>query len=221
MRIAYPDLQGCQQLAANSTDAEGRPYRGSIMLIRRGSCGFGSKSLAAQNAGAVGVIIFSCAPPLCPADFSDMSGTQNVSIPSVMIRYGTGQTLYDEIRSDPARETNITIEGTGPIDPADWAALKLMMQQNSNVLPDPFGGGTRPWPSLITGPDQYLDPCMNRVSGIWCIRGRVWAIKMVFLEYTGPVPAAIGQLSELRELVLGTPIFCVVEAARPFLATTD
>jgi hypothetical protein len=48
--VAFP-VDGCREL-------EGSGLAGTMVLIQRGTCEFGTKALHAQNAGALGVIVY-------------------------------------------------------------------------------------------------------------------------------------------------------------------
>lgn len=51
-------LSGCANFDAGAALAEGT-YVGKLMMIERGGCGFATKALSAQDAGAIGVLVFS------------------------------------------------------------------------------------------------------------------------------------------------------------------
>lgn len=68
---------------------------GKIAVIYRGSCQFGSKALAAQNAGAVGVIIINNVPGIPPLGAGNDGAT--VTIPVIGISQADGALLRNAI----------------------------------------------------------------------------------------------------------------------------
>ena len=79
---------GCSALT-NANDVDGK-----IALIRRGTCTFVTKVKNAQNAGAIGVVIYDS---LGTNPFT-MGGTDNsINIPSVMISRTNGLTLVNNL----------------------------------------------------------------------------------------------------------------------------
>jgi hypothetical protein len=71
---------------------------GKIAVIRRGSCEFGCKAEAAQNAGAVGVMIVN---NVAGAPVSMGPGTcgVNVTIPTIMVGQSEGEALIAELEN--------------------------------------------------------------------------------------------------------------------------
>jgi len=70
---------------------------GKIAVIRRGSCEFGSKALAAQNAGAIACIIVNAIG--APIEMSGGSDGLNVTIPTIMVGENTGYVICDAINN--------------------------------------------------------------------------------------------------------------------------
>ena len=86
-----PDLNdGCQQIT-NPEELDGK-----IVVIRRGECEFGFKVLAAQNAGAIAVIMVN---NVTGNPITMGAGAQggNVTIPSIMISQSNGEALINEL----------------------------------------------------------------------------------------------------------------------------
>jgi extracellular elastinolytic metalloproteinase len=66
---------------------------GKIALIIRGGCSFAIKIKAAQNAGAIGVIVYNTSNAVGP-----MSGNDNsITIPAVMVSLSTGNLLLNQL----------------------------------------------------------------------------------------------------------------------------
>jgi Zn-dependent M28 family amino/carboxypeptidase len=99
---------------------------GNIALIQRGTCSFFQKALNAENAGAVGAIIFNEGQPgRTDVIFGTLGGT-GVTIPVVGVTFALGESLYlasnvtvrmdvDTITEDRTSQNVIgTLEGTHP-----------------------------------------------------------------------------------------------------------
>ncbi len=92
---------------------------GKVALIQRGDCEFGTKVLNAENAGAIGAIIYNCTPgaPLCstnsPGENVITMGAGvdggSVTIPSYMVYESTGLAMIDEM---PGTVTVSAFRGT-------------------------------------------------------------------------------------------------------------
>ena len=107
---------------------------GNIALIQRGTCNFGVKVLNAQEAGAVGVIIFNEGNPgrtgLQGVSLSDANGTPfAATIPVVSVTFAVGEALYNAATSGTAPVFSMSV--TAEVDPnrVDW-----------NVIADSRGG---------------------------------------------------------------------------------
>jgi hypothetical protein len=72
---------------------------GKIALVFRGSCEFGAKALAAQNAGAVAVIVVNNVPG-APAGMGPGAVGAQVTIPVVMISQADGLLIYNTMQTD-------------------------------------------------------------------------------------------------------------------------
>ena len=80
-------------LITNATDLQGK-----IALIKRGNCGFTDKVLAAQNAGAVAVIIMNNDPE---GGLVNMSGEDDrITIPALFISFETGSLMLDKLQNN-------------------------------------------------------------------------------------------------------------------------
>ncbi|MDD2982197.1 MAG: T9SS type A sorting domain-containing protein [Crocinitomicaceae bacterium] len=90
--IAGPDTLACTPLTPGS-------LTGKIAMVYRGSCEFGAKALAAQNAGAIAVIIVNNAigePIPIGGGVSGMS----VTVPTIMISKETGALINERIHAN-------------------------------------------------------------------------------------------------------------------------
>jgi hypothetical protein len=102
---------------------------GNIALIQRGTCSFFQKALNAQNAGAVGVIIFNEGQPGRTGVIFGTLGGPGVNIPVVGATFALGEELYNltlaadvtvhmftDVITEPSTSRNVigTLEGLQP-----------------------------------------------------------------------------------------------------------
>jgi len=159
--------QGCGALASSLT--------GKIALIYRGNCNFTVKVLAAQNAGAVGVIMVNNVPGATII----MGGTDNtITIPAVMVSDVDGAILLDQANST----LNVT--------------LSAGINKDGDVVPDimchEYGHGIS---GRLTG--GGVGSCLNNAEQ----GGEGWSDYMALMVTTkwstattadGPTPRYIG-----------------------------
>ena len=99
----------------------GTGYEGKAVLIRRGTCGFYNKALAAQKAGAAAVVLYNnAAGRINPTVAPVAPGTEPITIPVVAITAADGATLSGRIT---AGSTTLTwtnqseyFDNSGPAD---------------------------------------------------------------------------------------------------------
>ncbi|MEO8699802.1 MAG: M36 family metallopeptidase [Kofleriaceae bacterium] len=85
-----PTGDACSPLTNNVT--------GKIVVIDRGTCGFKSKTLQAQNAGAIGVILANNAAGAAPPNLADdPTIVTPITIPTMPVTFEEGATLKTEI----------------------------------------------------------------------------------------------------------------------------
>jgi hypothetical protein len=74
---------------------------GKIVLIKRGVCSFAYKAENAQDAGAIGVVVYNGSDRVGPADvIGNMSAPDDaevVTVPVVLVPNGIGQPIVDEV----------------------------------------------------------------------------------------------------------------------------
>lgn len=133
------DALACNSLPQNSLN-------GTIALIQRGTCNFVDKVLNAQNAGAVGVILYQASgqATITPGG---LSGTM---IPAVLIGQADGQDLKDLLSSHP--DHPITIDPT-PFENANVTAN--IVAQFSSRGPGAGNFGIKP-EIVAIGTDMYM-----------------------------------------------------------------
>ncbi|HWI63539.1 MAG TPA: S8 family serine peptidase, partial [Symbiobacteriaceae bacterium] len=99
---------GCAALPAGS-------LAGKLVLIRRGTCGFYNKALNAQNAGAIGVVLYnnqagSVNPTVAPV----APLTTPITIPVVMISQVQGNMIDSRLAAGPVTMTWTETKGSYP-----------------------------------------------------------------------------------------------------------
>ncbi len=94
---------------------------GSIALILRGTCTFKAKVLAAQNAGAIGVIIVNNAASGLPGMGNDATITTPITIPSIGVTY----TLGVAIANAPGVNVTLHLDPTRMAGTDDYGRVKL------------------------------------------------------------------------------------------------
>ncbi len=89
-----PDIHDACQTITNPDELQGK-----IVVIRRGTCEFGFKILAAENAGALAVIMVNnvAGGPIVMGAGAD---GDSVSIPSIMISQADGEALIAQLQAD-------------------------------------------------------------------------------------------------------------------------
>jgi len=93
---AITQAQGCDEIL-NAADLKGK-----IALVRRGTCSFKFKTLAAQQAGAIACIVYMVTADAPFAGADDATITDEVTIPSVMITQGDGLAILSDITANKA-----------------------------------------------------------------------------------------------------------------------
>jgi len=212
---AWPYADACTDLRdrdGEATTRDGRSYAGKAMLIVRGNCGFGLKSRWAQLAGAAVAVIYACspqAPSLCSGERDQMYSNDPIaSLPSLMLNYVDGARLASVLAA--GSPVQLSIPGTGPIHPADRAALTAISHDMIFTgIDDTTGGQTGLLPSFASIADPTLDPCVNRVAGIWCVGspGRIVILDVASANLTGLLSPSIGNLTALQQLSLSNNHF--------------
>ena len=101
---------------------------GSIALVQRGTCTFYDKALNAQNAGAVGVIIFNEGQPGRTDVFAGTLGAADFTIPVVGAAFAVGEELYN-LSQQPG---GVTMHMFTHVETTDLPTV--------NVLADTAGG---------------------------------------------------------------------------------
>lgn len=89
----------------------GTDINGKIAIIRRGGCEFGVKVFAAQNAGAIAVIVVNNVPS-APISMGPGAAGQLVNIPSIMINQELGESIIAALISGEVINTSLMADGT-------------------------------------------------------------------------------------------------------------
>ncbi len=88
----------------------GADLNGKIVVIRRGTCAYNIKTLAAQNAGAVAVIVVND----IPGDPLAMGGNgSGITIPAIMVYQSDGEALITSILNGDTINATLKDDGSG------------------------------------------------------------------------------------------------------------
>ena len=131
---ATSTADACTALASGS-------LTGKVALIRRGTCSFNQKSINAQNAGAIGVVIYNNAPGFLNIT---VVGPPNVTIPVVSITAASGVLIDGRLASGPVTMT--------------WT-------NQTATFPNPTGNLISPFSSYGVAPDLELKPDLSAPGG--------------------------------------------------------
>ncbi len=132
---------GTSTSPADACSPLGIDLTGKVALIRRGSCTFHIKSLNAQNAGAVAVVLYNNAP----GRFSPtVAGTPPITIPVVAISYDEGNLIDSRLAAGPVTMT--------------WT-------EQTGSFPNPTGGLISSFSSYGLAPDLSLKPDIGAPGG--------------------------------------------------------
>jgi subtilisin family serine protease len=103
---------GCTALPAGS-------LAGKLALIRRGTCGFYNKALNAQNAGAIGVVLYNNQPGSVTPTVAPVAPlTTPIVIPVVMISQVDGNLIDSRLAAGPVDLTWTSQTVSGPVSTA-------------------------------------------------------------------------------------------------------
>ena len=98
---------------------------GKIALIRRGTCGFYNKAINAQNAGAIGVVLYNnVTAPVSPTVAPSPPGLPPVHIPVAFVKAADGVDIYNNL----AAAHTLTWTGPGARDTARDCRRHLGLQ---------------------------------------------------------------------------------------------
>ena len=118
---------------------------GKIALIRRGTCGFHEKSINAQNAGAIGVVLYNNAfGLLTPNVQPPVAGAPEVQIPVVMLTDVAGLALNNKI---------------------DAGAVTLTWTDKLELFPNPTAGRASGFSSYGLDAELQLKPNIGAPGG--------------------------------------------------------
>lgn len=191
-------------------------FAGSFVLQRQSTCLNTVNYLYAAMSGARGVIAYGCPttePFNCAAGLLEIlvyTRIHTATVLSITNEDGEAILAYlNEAKAAAAPDApalnSMVLEfvSTGPIVPEERAALVSMMKTTTMF---PFAGGQVPaaqdlW-SVARFNSSTLDPCRDRVKGLWCERSHVVWVSPWYHAWLGPVPAEFGELTHLRAINL-------------------
>jgi len=111
---------------------------GKIAVIRRGECEFGFKGLAAQNAGAVAVVVVNNVP-IDPIPMGPGAQGAMVTIPMIMIGSADGEALITEIAAGTVNGT-IQSQPVGPEIDGDYDNVVIAHEYGHGISNRLTGG---------------------------------------------------------------------------------
>jgi minor extracellular serine protease Vpr len=181
---------------------------GKIALIRRGTCTFWEKSLNAQNAGAIGVVLYNNAAGLFSATVApQVPGGAPVTIPVVSISNIDGAELSSRLPAAFTSTIDLTWTDQTGIFPNPTAGMASSftswgMTPSLNLKPDiaaPGGLIKSTWPMEAGG--------FTTISGTSMAAPHVSGAAALFLEaYPGTAPLTLRQiLQNSADPAPGTP----------------
>jgi len=149
---AVTSLSLGNELGCNPGFAAGS-MTGKLAVIRRGTCNFTEKAINAQNAGAIGVIVYNAVggPPIqMPA----------LAIPGVMVGDVAGVQLRDFIDANPTADVTVTVPVERITDPAfaDVLAAGSLRGPNASfdvTKPDITAPGTNIYAAVSVAGGQF------------------------------------------------------------------
>jgi hypothetical protein len=142
-----PVTDGCEAFPANF-------FAGKIAVIDRGTCSFKTKSLNAQNAGAVGVVIVNnVAGTPAPGLGDDATITTPITIPTISLTQPDGQLIEAQLGGTVNGTIQLDMTVRAGADPFGKALL---------FSPNPFvSGSSVSHYDTIAFPDQLMEPNIN------------------------------------------------------------
>ena len=90
-------------------DYEGRPFRGRIALVKRGTCAFADKAKTASSAGAVAAIVYS---DLEEGFEGTLGGPEEASIPTVSVTRAAGEALAADAAGGREVVVSLNVQST-------------------------------------------------------------------------------------------------------------
>jgi hypothetical protein len=159
---------------------------GKVALIRRGTCTFHVKSLNAQNAGAIGVVLYNNNPPNAGLFSATVAGTPAITIPVVSVSDGSGANLAGRIPTALTDTVDITwTDDTGVFpnptagQPSSFTSWGL--PPSLNFKPDVAAPG-----GLIKSAWPMEDGGVATISGTSMAAPHVSGAAALYLEEHGP-----------------------------------
>jgi PA domain len=132
----------------------GAATAGKVVLIARGTCSFKSKTLAAQNASAIAVIIYNNAATGQPPLGDDTAITTTITIPTIGITQALGQSITANLTPGPV---NLTVfqNPAGALSGTNGGFVRLH-------APNPVvAGSSVSHFSVDTLPNTLMEPAIN------------------------------------------------------------
>lgn len=152
---------GCSALPSNS-------LKGQIALIQRGgvtaACTFDSKLNNAQNAGAIGALIYDNNSESIFDYTQDLTlfspSLSTANLPAVFVSQADGQSIKSQVNSNPGMQADLDFDGITPLP------------HPSNIISFFSSGGPTPSgnvkPDLVAVGDWYITADTTQIEGAGC-----------------------------------------------------
>lgn len=141
----------CSQLQADGTLVSpfaANSLAGKVALIRRGTCTFHEKSLNAQNAGAVGVVLFNNVAGFISPTVAPPAGAPAIAIPVVSILAGDGGELSSRLAAPLTSSIDLT-----------WTDQR-------RIFPNPTAGTSSAFTSYGLSAELQVKPNIGAPGGL-------------------------------------------------------
>jgi hypothetical protein len=106
-----------------------------------------------------------------------------MTAPSIQTDYVSGMNIAAAVRAAALNASQVTLSvvgthtGTGVFGP-DLTAITAVYRANPTLAYSAsFASGTFSWATLLQ-PAPVPDPCLNRLMGTWCERGRIVSVNV-------------------------------------------
>lgn len=159
-----PPNLGCTPLS------NGAEINGNVAFIPRGSCGFSLKAKNAQDAGAIGVVIYNADPTNAQGEdgVTNMSGGPEgveIHIASLFVSYNTGQAIREQLEDfEEAVSGTLTYDDCYLEGVAAEENVLPGVRELAPARPNPFAGRTQI--------DLSLDAAQNVTVAVYNVLGQ-------------------------------------------------
>ncbi|APX99229.1 T9SS-dependent M36 family metallopeptidase [Lacinutrix venerupis] len=136
---------------ACNTIINGAAINGKIAIVRRGVCEFASKVLAAENEGAVGVIVVNNVSDPLLTNMADGAVGNQVTIPSVLVSQAEGEAIIAALLN--GETINASLVSVGPYQKDGSLDNGIVAHEYGHGISTRLSGGPSN-SSCLTNPEQ-------------------------------------------------------------------